>query len=83
MQLTKQRLTALDSRVDGAHASLLVHGSSLQAAQARLQTLNAAVSDLHRRTALAEGVDELTKEVVAAKAMLEGAPYAFSHTFLR
>ncbi|KAH9938810.1 uncharacterized protein BXZ73DRAFT_44521 [Epithele typhae] len=70
VQDTKERMDSLGVRVDDAYTSIAAHDISLLDAQARLQSLGAAVSDLHRRTALAEGIDELTREVSAAKDML-------------
>ncbi|KAH9929004.1 uncharacterized protein BXZ73DRAFT_78166 [Epithele typhae] len=80
---TRERMDSLGERIDDAYKSIAAHDASLLDAQARLQSLGAAVSDLHRRTALAEGIDELTREVSAARDMLLDMCFYIAHASKR
>ncbi|KAH9850467.1 hypothetical protein C2E23DRAFT_869927 [Lenzites betulinus] len=74
IQHTKERLSALDGQMVDTHARLSTRDDHLTSIQARLQGLGDLVSDLQERSTLAEReaerVDELMKEVGAAKDML-------------
>ena len=70
--MARARIDALDASVGTAHAGLAAHDAALHSAQSRLQSLGSIMADLQRRTALAEGLEELAQEVGAAKDMLKG-----------
>ncbi|KAI0739913.1 hypothetical protein C8Q80DRAFT_1222126 [Daedaleopsis nitida] len=67
---TKERLDALDDRTRATQASLAQRSDELSGVQTRLDDLGGIVSVLQERSALAERVEELVKEVGAAKDVL-------------
>ncbi|KAI0740052.1 hypothetical protein C8Q76DRAFT_706546 [Earliella scabrosa] len=68
---TRERLDALDDEMRTTKTSLNERGDELAAMQTRLQGIGSVMSALQEHSALAERVEELVREVGAAKDLLQ------------
>ena len=69
---TKDRLDALDAQMRTTQADLTERSVELSDVETRLQGLGNVMLVLQEHNALAERVEELVREVGAAKVMLQG-----------
>ena len=74
MQETRDKLDALDAQMHTTQVSLIERSAELSTVQTRLREVGDIMKVLQEHSALAERVEELVKEVGAAKALLRGSP---------